>query len=117
MSVPFPAPDGPVTTKTGVRGLIAREEADELCPLPLGETADRLRLADAALVEEPRGLHSTELRHRHQDVEHLCRRHVFRRRVEHCFDLHATFLEVLLQLRASNTDVVGPLERFHPLIA
>src|SRR5262249_32519363 len=79
MSVPLPAPDGPVTTKTG---LIAGEEPNKLRPLPLRETADRLRLADAALVEEPRSLHSSELRHRHQDVEHFRGRHVLGRRVQ-----------------------------------
>src|ERR1051325_2036975 len=110
MSVPFPAPDGPVTTKTGGCELIAREEANELGPLPLGETADRLRLADAALVEEPRRFHATELRHRHEDVEHLRGRHVLRRRVEDRLDLDPTFLEVFLQLCASDADVVRPLE-------
>jgi hypothetical protein len=48
MSVPFPAPDGPVTTKTGRQGTAELrtvvEELDELGPLPLGEAADRLRL-------------------------------------------------------------------------
>src|SRR5262245_16302384 len=117
MSVPLPAPEGPVTTKTGGVELIAREEANELGPLPFRETADRLRLADAALVEEPRSLHSTELRNRHQDVEHLRCRHVLGRRVEDRLDLDATFFQILLQLCASDADVVGPLERFHPLIA
>jgi len=84
MSVPFPAPEGPVTTKTGPGDGITRnaattrecstqfvrpetrrrrmsgsavwsrpavEEIDELVALALGETADRLRLADAALIE------------------------------------------------------------------
>src|SRR5262249_1344475 len=117
ISVPLPAPDGPVTTKTGRCELVPGEEANELRPLPLREAADGLRLADAALVEEARGLHAPALRDRHQDVEHLRGRDVLRRRVEDRLDLDATLLYVLLQLRAPDPDVVGPLERLHPLIA
>jgi hypothetical protein len=49
ISVPLPAPLGPVITKTG-SGLPV-EEANQLGALALGEAAHRLRLADPALVE------------------------------------------------------------------
>ena len=74
ISVPLPAPDGPVTTKTGVAAredvLAPVEEGNQLVTLAVGETADRLRLADAALVEQARRLHAAELRDRHR----ACRR-------------------------------------------
>src|SRR5215212_11910542 len=77
--VPLPAPDVPVTTKTGVGGmprtllgggLPAVEEVDQLGALPFGEAAHRLRLADPGLVEEATRLDAPELRQRHEDVEH-----------------------------------------------
>src|ERR1051326_1877507 len=81
ISVPLPAPDGPVTTTTDGRRLPV-EEANQLRALALGQAADRLRLADPARAEEGRRLDAAELRHRHQDVDHLRRRHVFRRVAE-----------------------------------
>src|SRR4051812_39501823 len=70
-SVPLPAPEGPVTTKTGLgivrRAGLAAEETDQLRALALGEPADRLRLADARLVQVARRLHAPELGHGHQD--------------------------------------------------
>src|SRR5262249_28526398 len=104
MSVPLPAPEGPVTTKTGVPGmapgnLVTRnrglpiEEGDELGALALGEPADGLRLADPAAVEQARGLHSTELRHRHQHVEDLRGLHPLGRVEEDLLDLDAPVLE------------------------
>ena len=54
ISVPLPAPLGPVMTKTG-SGL-AVEEANQFGALALGEAAHRLRLADPALVQEPGAL-------------------------------------------------------------
>src|ERR1700704_5272917 len=71
MSVPFPAPDGPVTTMRDGRRLPV-EEGNQLRALPLGQAADGLRLADAACIEEARRLHAAELRHRHENVDHLC---------------------------------------------
>src|SRR5262249_48060233 len=71
--VPLPAPDVPVTTKTGV---LLVEEPNELSPLAVGEATDRLRLADPGLVQKTRGLHPPELGHGHQHVEHLGGRHV-----------------------------------------
>src|SRR5688500_10157351 len=68
ISVPLPAPEGPVITKTG-RGRLAVEEANQLGALALGEAADGLGLADPALVQQPRRLHAPELRHRHEHVE------------------------------------------------
>ena len=102
ISVPLPAPEGPVITKTRDPGhaLAVRlrgsaqagpspvvEEVDELGALPLGEPADGLRLADAALVQQPRRLDATELRHRHQHVEHLGRRDVVGRVEQDLLDL------------------------------
>src|SRR3954453_12023753 len=68
ISVPFPAPEGPVTTMTG--GLPV-EEANQLLALAVGQAPDRLRLADPALVQQTGRLHAPELRHGHQHVEDL----------------------------------------------
>src|SRR6266511_4381598 len=116
ISVPFPAPDGPVTTKTGLPSAVAVEEPNQLGALAVGQAPDGLRLADAALVQEARRLHASELRDRHQHVEHLRRRDVFRRVVEDLVDLDLAQLQVLLQLRPADADVIGPSEGLHALI-
>src|SRR5438876_10152461 len=69
---------------------MAVEEANQLRALPVGQSPDRFRLADAALVEEARRLHAAELRHRHQDVEHLRGRDVLGRVREDRLDPHAS---------------------------
>src|SRR6266516_2706903 len=112
-SVPLPAPDVPVTTRTS--GLPV-EEANQLGPLPVGEASHRLRLADPAHVQEARRLHPSELRHRHQHVENLRGRHVLGWIAQDLFDLDAPVLQVLLQPRPTDTDVVRSFQRFHPLI-
>src|SRR2546423_3772613 len=114
ISVPFPAPDGPVTTITDVG--LAIEELGQLGALAIGEAADGLRLTDPARVEEARRLHTPELRYRHQDVDDLCRRHVLGRIVEDRLDSNAPVLEVLFQLRAPYPNVVRSLQRVHPLV-
>src|SRR6476620_2280852 len=92
ISVPLPAPEGPVTTKTGfaadTEGLTVVEEVNQLVALTVGETADRLRLADAALVEQSRGLDAAEFRHGHQHVEDLCGRDELRRLAQDLLDRH-----------------------------
>src|SRR4051794_3970970 len=117
MSVPLPAPDGPVTTNTGrTVGLPVVEEANQLVPLSVGQAADRLRLADAALVEQARCFHATELRHRHQHVEHLRGRDELGWLAEDLFDRDRARLQILLELCTLDTDVIRSLERFHPLV-
>src|SRR3954451_5108655 len=75
MSVPLPAPDGPVTTKTG----LAVEEPNQLGALAIRQSPDRLRLADSALVEEAGRLDAAEFRYRHQHVERFRGGHVLGR--------------------------------------
>src|SRR5690349_16466419 len=99
-------------TKTG----LAVEEPNQLRALAVRQAADRLRLADPALVQEASRLHTAELRHRHQHVEDLRRRDVLGRIAEDLLDAGRAGLEVLLQLRPADADVVRPLERFHPLV-
>src|SRR5437868_3621589 len=113
ISVPLPAPDGPVMTKTG---RLAVEKPNQLCPLAFREAPHCLRLADATLIEETRRLDAAELRHRHQHVEDLCGRDELGRVAEDLLDLHPADLEVLLQLRAPNSDVVGPTQSLHALV-
>src|SRR5262245_40280450 len=112
--VPFPAPEVPVTTKTGE---LPVEEPNQLGPLAVGEAHDRLRLADEGLVQKTRGLHPTELGDGHQHVEHLCGRDVLRRVVEDLVDLRAAHFQVLLQLGSLHPDVVRALQGFHSLVA
>src|ERR687888_2191369 len=96
ISVPLPAPEGPVTTKTD---RLPVEEAKQLRPLPIREAADGLRLADPALVQEAGGLDAAELGDRHQHVEDLRRRDPLGRVAEDLLDLHPARLQVLLELR------------------
>src|SRR5438874_9118942 len=110
----FPSPDVPVMTKTG--GRLPVEEPDELGALALRQPSNGLRLADPALVQEPGGLDAAELRHGHQDVEDLGRRDVLRRMAEDVVDARRAVLEVFLELRPADTNVVCPLERLHALI-
>src|SRR5437588_9849759 len=105
ISVPLPAPEGPVTTSTGGTAL-AIEEPDQLRALPLGETADSLRRADLADSEEAVGLHAPGLRNGHEDVDDLRGLDVLRRLPEDRLDLGRAFLQVLLELRALDPDVV-----------
>src|SRR5438128_1692137 len=110
--VPLPAPDGPVTTKTR----LPVEEANQLLALAVGEAADRLRLADPALVEQARRLDAAELGHGHQHVEDLRRRNELRRVAQDLLDRHRSGLEVLLQLRAFDANVIRSSERLHTLV-
>src|SRR5262249_3530956 len=99
-SVPFPAPEVPVTAitgKTARAGPLPVEEANQLSALSVGEPTDRLRLADATHVQEARRLHPSELRHRHQHVEHLRGRDVLGGIAEDLLDGDASILQVLLQ--------------------
>src|SRR3954447_21612844 len=91
ISAPLPAPDGPVTTKTFE--LLPVEECNELRALALREAPDRLRLADAALVEEACGLDPPELRHGQEHVEDLRGLHVLRRRVQDVLDVGVAELQ------------------------
>src|SRR4029078_5292452 len=50
ISVPFPAREGPVITKTGWLA-VSVEEPNQFGALAVGQPADGLRLADAALVQ------------------------------------------------------------------
>src|SRR5947209_20605998 len=97
-------------------GALAVEEANQLLALPVGEPADRLRLADPALVEQARSLHATELRHGHQHVEDLRSRDELRRVAQDLLDRHGPGLEVLLELRALDANVVRSSERLHALV-
>src|SRR5204863_3206369 len=112
-SVPLPAPEVPVTTTTS--GLPV-EEANQLSALAVGEASHRLRLADAAHVQEARRLDPPELRYGHQHVEDLRSRHVLGRVAEDLLDLDTPVLEILLQLRPTAADVIRALERLHPLV-
>src|ERR671925_1052035 len=112
---PLPAPEVPVTTTTGEA--LAPEEANELGPLPVRETSDRLRLADPRLGEKACRLHAPELGHRHEDVEDLGRGDVVRRLPEDLLDVCLAVLQVPLQLRPLDADVVCALQRLHALVA
>src|SRR6202030_271110 len=93
INVPLPAPDGPVTTIADGRRLPV-EELNQLRALPVGQPTHRLRLTDATGVEEARRLDASELRHGHQDVDHLRRRDVLGRVVEDRLDPHLAVLQV-----------------------
>src|SRR5215475_4168661 len=100
--VPFPAPEGPVRTKTGP---LPVEEVNQLLALAVGQAAHGLRLADAALVEHPLRLHAAELGDGHQHVEHLRGRDELRGLGQNLLDRDGSGLEVLLQLSPLYPDV------------
>src|SRR3954468_13397288 len=131
ISVPFPTPEGPVITKTFPMALIMTaataakncwrvalfpQLCDEFGALALGEAADRLRRRDPALVEDPIRLYPAVLGHRHQHVDHLGGLHVLGRIHEQRLDLDLAALQVALQLGPLGTDVICPLQGFHPLV-
>src|SRR5215471_19450477 len=111
--VPFPAPDGPVRTMTGP---LPVEERNQLLALAVREAADGLRLADAALVQHPQRLHAAELGDGHEHVEDLRRRDVLRGLGEDLLDRDGARLEILLELRPLDSDVVCSLECLHSLV-
>src|SRR6187399_379819 len=102
--------------RPGILTELSAELRDELCSLPLRQSADRLRGRDPALIEDAVRLHATVLRHRQQHVEDLGREHVLRRIEQQCVDVRLARFQVLLQLRASGADVVGAFESVHPLV-
>src|ERR1051326_1770389 len=108
INVPLPAPDGPVTTMS--EGALLVEEVNQLRALTVGETTDGLGLTDPARVEEARSLHTSELRDRHEDVDHLRGRHVLGRVAEDLLDAHPALLQVLLKLRATHANVKKDLK-------
>ena len=110
---PLAGAGGAVRTKTG---RLPVEERNQFLTLAARESADRLRLADPALVEHPCRLDVAELRHRQQHVEDLRGRDELWWIAQDLFDRHLTGLQILLELGAAHPDVVGPLECFHPLI-
>src|ERR1700675_4204484 len=85
----LPSPEVPVMTKTG----LAVEEPNELRPLAIREAAHGLRLADAALVQESRGLDAAELRDGPQHVEPLRGRDVLGRVAQDFLDVGHPRLE------------------------
>ena len=93
MMVPFPAPDGPEMTKTAANGSAA-EVGEQLGPLTLGEAADRLAGADAALLEDARRFHAPALGRRHEDVDDLGRLQELGRLAEHRCDRDRAALEI-----------------------
>src|SRR5215218_6992504 len=95
---------------------LPREELDQLGALALGETADRLRLADPALVQEPGRLDAAELRHGEQHVEHLRREQELRRVCEDAVDRRVTNLQVALEPCPLDTNLVRPAKRLHALV-
>src|SRR5262249_61950373 len=112
--VPLPAPDGPVRTMTGP---LPVEEVNQLLALAVGQAADGLRLADAALVEHPQRLHTAELGDGHEHVEDLRRRDVLGRIGEDLLDRDGAGLEVLLEPRPLDADAGCPPECFRSLAA
>ena len=105
---PFPAPDVPVTTMTGVATELAPEEANELGPLAVRETSHRLRLADPRLGEEPRGLDAASLGTAMRMSKTRCI--TLRRLLGDLLDVCVPVLEVALQLGALHADVIRALQ-------
>src|SRR5512140_2861658 len=96
--------------------LLSPEEGEELPALPFGEPADRLALADAALLHDLRRLDAPALGRRHQYVDDLGGLEKLGRIGEHVADAHFAPLEVALERRAQATHAIGSLERIHPLV-
>src|SRR5262249_41662663 len=116
---PSPRPTGPsprAPSASAPPPLPAVEEADQLSALPVGEAAHGLRRADLAGIEKACRLHPPELRHRHEDVDQFGGRDVLGRLVEDLLDPDFPLLEILLQLRAPDANVIRSLEGVHPLV-
>src|ERR1700746_898752 len=114
INVSLTATEGPADTITD--GALLVEEVNQLRALPVGQPAHGLGLADPARVQKPCRLHAAELRNRHEDVDHLCSRHVLGWIAEDLLDVDATVLQVLLQPRATHANVVRALQCVHSLI-
>ena len=93
---------------TLIRALIARVPA-------LGEAADRLGRGDPAGREDLVDLDAPVLRDRQQEVEDLGCLEVLGRVEQQLVDRLATGLQVTLELGPTAADVVGALQRLHPL--
>src|SRR5215203_2856389 len=107
-----PTPTQPSLTSAGA---LAAQHADELGALPLRQAADRLARRDPALDQDLVDLHAAVLRNREQHVEDLRGLDVLRGLEKQIVDARAAGLEVALQLGAAGTDLVGALQRLHPL--
>src|SRR3954468_3453092 len=114
MSVPWPTPDGPVTTST-LTCVLSTQVRNELAALALGQAADRLRRRDPALREDAVHLHAPVLRHRQQQVEDLGRLEVLGRVEQQAVDLRATGFQVPLEGGSARADLVRSLKRVHTL--
>ena len=88
----------------------------ELGALALGEPADRLARRDPAVGEDLVDLHAPVLRDREQHVEHLRRLHVLRRVEQQRVDRAPAGLQVALELRALDADLVRSRECIHALV-
>src|SRR4051812_22583406 len=118
MIVPFPTPDGPVTTRTfGSSGTdrLAAQIRDQLVALALGEPTDRLARRDAALGEDPVDLHAPVFRDREQQVEDLGGRQPLRRIEQEPMDLGTSCFEVALEPGTLRANLIRTLERVHSL--
>src|SRR3954468_20665237 len=114
MSVPWPTPDGPVTTST-LTCVLSTQVRHELAALALGEAADRLRRRDPALREDAVHLHAPVLRDRQQQVEDLGRLEVLRRVEQQPVDLSSAGLQFPLEGGSARADLVRSLKRIHAL--
>src|SRR5664280_2151741 len=115
MTVPFPAPEGPEITNTEEMASPA-EVREQLAALPLGEPADGLAGADAALFHDARRLDLAALRRRHQEVRDLGGEQVLRRFNEDVPEARRAALEVGLERRPAAADLIGPGQRVHALV-
>src|SRR5712691_645614 len=95
---------------------VAAEAVEQFGALPLGQAAERLRVSDAAVGEDPAGLDRADLRKRQEDVTHSRRPHELGRPGEDLRQFDLPRRELLLQLRSRRPDFVGQPQRTQPLL-
>jgi len=95
----------------------AAEEVDQLASLPIGQTAERLRVSDPILGEGPAGSDRADLRHHHQDIADPRRPHTGGWVGEDLHQLDLSRSELSFQLRSRRPYLVRLLQRTQTLFA
>ncbi len=109
-----PAARAPGSTASGGS---AAEEVDQLVPLPIGQTAERLRVSDPTLGEDAAGSDRADLRDRQEHLAHPRCPHTGGWVGEDLHQLDLSRGKLLFQLRSRRPYLVRLLQRTQTLFA